>query len=100
MPSLVGSRCDPHIKAFYESLLTRTKLGSRLSYSSRLNSPSHLVLIMLKSAGGLKFPVHPSRVNVVTIPDGMVVRTPFRKTDDPFYIVISKMLRESVVATI
>jgi transposase len=25
MPALVGSRCDPHMKAFYESLLTRHK---------------------------------------------------------------------------
>ena len=37
---------------------------------------------------------------VGVIPKGMVVRTPFRKFNDPFYIVISKMLHESTGSNI
>jgi hypothetical protein len=36
----------------------------------------------------------------MAIPEGMVVRASFRKIDGPFYIVISKMLRESIESTI
>ena len=52
------------------------------------------------TASGLKFPMHPSRFNMMDIPEGMVVRTPFRKIDGPFYIVISKMLREGIESNI
>jgi transposase len=63
MPALVGSRCDPHMKAFYETLITRhkTRLQALVAVARKL---LHAIYGVLRSTtpydAGKLFPIiHP-----------------------------------------